>query len=419
MTAAPWQRGLAGLVTLVVLGGAGAQLGLTYLGFLGSDVRVEAELVSFGDALGPGAKVRYDGLIVGRVHSVESDGDGPVATLLVDAGQADAIPARSTARVLPATVFGSEYVEIVAPTRPGGDPISAGSRLAADRSEDTLRLMGSLEKSQELLRAVDVEGISRATGTLAAAIDGRGEALGEFIERADRLATTVNDDAALLYDTLTDLTRAGAVIESMLPAATRAAEHARTTGDTVVDRSDDIGALIGSTTTLAGTVGSTVRHHATAVEKLLATTDDPLRILAARTDSLAAVLAGAPGVLHNGARSVDGESIQMNGLIALDPLDPYTARDCPRYGSVAGSGCGGEMPAQQPTTGPAEPSADDVEDIQELLAGLDGTSGKPLPSPTPTPGATSAPIPGSPAPAAQAPTGLQKLLLDLLGGGAS
>lgn len=421
MSATVWQRGLVGLVTLVVLGGGAGFLGLSYLGVISSDVRVRAELLTLGDALGPGSKVRYDGLVVGRVHAVEATADGPVATLLVDADQADAIPADATARVLPATAFGSEYVEIVAPAGGGGDVLVSGTTLSADMSEHSIRLMDSFQKSQRLLRAIDVEGVSRATGVLAAAIDGRGDDVGRFIERADRLATSVNADSELLYGTLADLTAAGAVVDDLLPTTTRAAKNARTTARTLVERSDDLGRLIASTTALAGTIGTTVGHHGTAIDQLLDVTGGPIALFAAHTDSLASILSGAPRVLHNGATSIDGKSIQMNGLIGLDPLDPYTADDCPRYGDLMGANCGGEVPPELRRDDDVPPGL--LSELQDLLGNLS----EPGPDPTPAPPAGAATTPTTGTPTTPAPSaspgvplldGLQQLLHGLLGGGA-
>lgn len=418
-TSPAWQRVLAGLTTMVVLGGVGAWLGLSYLGVVSRDVRVTAEVAALGDALGPGAKVRFDGLIVGRVQNVEPGAERPVVTLLVDADHADVIPAGSTARVLPSTVFGSEYVELVPPS---GDVAAAGTLtdgavLAADTSEDTLGLMVALEEAQQLLRAVDVEGISRATGTLAAALDGNGSEVGAFIERADQLVTTVNDDAELWYATLADATAAAKVLTAVLPDATDAAENARTTASLLVERTDDIGTLVTATTDLAGTADAAVVRHTPAIVDLLATTAVPLGILADHPRELQAILSGAPGVLHNGATSIDGQSIQMNGLIGLDPLDPYTALDCPQYGPVRGGSCGGPVPASMLPQEPAEPGT--VRDVQELLDRLQG--GEPATTvepgePTPAPGTAGPSSPAAPAAPATGPTPLQ-LLLALVGGG--
>ncbi len=417
----PLQRFAVGLASLAVLGGSAGWLGLSYLGVVSRDVRVTADVVSLGDTLAPGAKVRYDGLVVGRVQAVDLDDDGPVVTLLIDPDHADAIPSDATARVLPNTAFGSEYVELVGnPTSAvDGTRLEAATHLEADTSEETLQLMASFSEAQKLLAAIDSEALSRATGDLAAALDGRGERLGEFVERADQLVTAVNDDAPLIYGTLSDAAAAADVLAGLLPAAADAAEHARTTAATVVERENDLATLVDSSGELVAAGDVFVVNHTPALVSLLATTDGPLRILADHPTELQSILAGAPSVLHNGGSSIDESSIQMNGLIGLDPLDPYTALDCPRYGTLAGGNCGGPVPVAQQPAAPADPAT--VDAVTELLRSLDGSA-----TPTPGPTATAGPASGKPdspepgadsAPATRSP--LEQLLAALLGGGAA
>ena len=412
----PAQRFVVGLVSLGVIGGGGAWLGLSYLGVVSRDVRVTAEVVSLGEALAPGAKVRYDGLVVGRVQAVELDDDGPVVTLLIDPDHAAAIPSGATARVLPNTAFGSEYVELVADAASltGESPLVAGAHLEADTSEDTLQLMASFAEAQKLLTAIDSEALSRATSDLAAALDGRGEKLGEFIERTDQLVTTVNDDAPVIYGTLAQASAAADVITALLPTTADAAEHARTTAATVVEREADLSTLIDSTGELVAAGDSLVVNHTPVLVSLLATTAGPLQVLADHPAELQAILAGAPRVLHNGGSSIDESSIQMNGLIGLDPLDPYTALDCPTYGTSKGDNCGGPVPISLQPAGPADPATVDV--VSDLLRSLDGAGTTPTPVPGPTTGSPATPQSGTDqAPAGRSP--LEQLLAALLGGG--
>ncbi len=85
--------------------------------------------------LGPGAKVRYHGIIVGRVLRLSEHGTGYRLYLLVDDEHSRSIPSTATARILPSTVFGSEYVELLADKDAAADDhLVAGTVIAADRS---------------------------------------------------------------------------------------------------------------------------------------------------------------------------------------------------------------------------------------------------------------------------------------------
>ena len=89
--------------------------GLSYLGKVGGGVRLTAFLPTSGDSLGPASNVKYHGLVVGRVITVSGNAKQSKAEVVLKPEQAERIPANVTARVLPSTIFGSEYVEASSP----------------------------------------------------------------------------------------------------------------------------------------------------------------------------------------------------------------------------------------------------------------------------------------------------------------
>ena len=102
-----------------LFGGYAAWTGLSYLGKVGGGVRLTAYLPTSGDSLGPASNVKYHGLVVGRVITISGQaGQEQGAQIVLKPDQAEQIPANVTARVLPATIFGSEYVDLVAPRDP-------------------------------------------------------------------------------------------------------------------------------------------------------------------------------------------------------------------------------------------------------------------------------------------------------------
>ena len=67
----------------------------------------------------PNAKVKINGAPVGKVASIEPLPDGGAALhLALDPGSVDVIPANVGAEITSSTVFGSKFVELVAPSQP-------------------------------------------------------------------------------------------------------------------------------------------------------------------------------------------------------------------------------------------------------------------------------------------------------------
>jgi phospholipid/cholesterol/gamma-HCH transport system substrate-binding protein len=337
-----WRKVAVAVAAVLVVGGIGAVLGLSYLGVVSRDVRVEAHLPDLGDTLGRGAKVRYHGIIVGYVVDLDRRSDGYSVELLVNSEHAESIPASATVRVLPSTLFGSEFVELLGEGAASPDlALASGDVLEADSTEGSLRLMESFDTAERLIKSVDVEQLTAATSRLAEALDGHGEDVGEFIERADAYVTTLDDDSELFFGTLSASASALDTLADIEPDLVSAAEHARTTAGTVVAKRQEIRRLMVSGTDLADSGTDVLDDHGDTLVDLVLTSAVPMDTFAAHDADLRLILARVPNVLHNGATSIDEASIQMEGMVGVDPYDPYTSADCPRYGTFAGSNCGG------------------------------------------------------------------------------
>lgn len=340
---------LVGVVGALALGVVAGVLGLQTLGVLSRGVRVTVHLPTAGDTLGINSDVKYAGLRIGRVVSVDPGvgAGGPSAVVLVEPREADEIPAAVRARVLPGTLFGNEYVDLVAGPGTGtvsatGAHLESGDVVPADRSVRTVRLMATFAATQRLLAAVDPAQWDAALSQLAGALDGRGDDIARFMSDAERLLgrwTTLQPQAirdlhllARNADTLTD-------VEPLLVRAMRSSRPlARAL---VAHSSDTTSLLLGASRLLDGRAGLStfLRVHGPQVATLLDASAATLAVFAARHVAFETLLAKVPALLRNGARAIRGGHIQMQGVLAPELLDPYDASDCPRYGDLAGPNC--------------------------------------------------------------------------------
>ena len=83
-----------------------------------SSVDVTLSAGDVGPALQSGADVEVRGVVVGAVTSITSNGNGAQVHMSVDPGQAKNLPSNVTAEVLPKTLFGQRYVDLVLPATP-------------------------------------------------------------------------------------------------------------------------------------------------------------------------------------------------------------------------------------------------------------------------------------------------------------
>ncbi|GAA3807727.1 MCE family protein [Nocardioides panacisoli] len=331
---------VGGFCGVLALGLVTTVLGLQTLGVLSGDVRLTVNLPTVGDTLGINSDVKYAGLRIGRVVSV--DPKHLVAEVLVDPDQAAMVPSDVRARVLPSTLFGNEYVDLVS-ARPDSDHLADGDVVPADTSHRTLRLMATFSATQHLLASIDPSQWDTALTQLADALDGRGAKIADlmadgdaFLARWERVHPQVRQDLDLLAQD-SDLF---ADAEPQLVSAIR---HTRPLARVLVQHQDDTSALLADLPELLdGRDGFTsfLLEHGDAAAQLLDATAANLQVFAERHDAFSSLLAKVPTLLRNGADVVRNGKIQMEGVLSTQFLDPYGPQDCPRYGDLPGRSCG-------------------------------------------------------------------------------
>ncbi len=346
---------ILGAVGLLLGGLYGGVLGLQAMGVLGPGTRVTVHLPTVGDTLGINSDVKYRGLRVGRV--LEVDATGPTAEVVVEDEHAAMIPRSVTARVLPGTLFGNEYVDLVtdgeagtasaaasAPSAAAAGPLTDGQSVPADTSRATMRLMATFSASQRLLAAADPAQWDVALSQLAGALDGRGDDVATFIADADRFLARW---ALLEPQVMTDLdllaTNADALAD-LEPTVVQALRDSRPIARTLVEREKQTDAVLtGTTSLLDGPDGLTafLQQHRPQTARMLRATAATLAAFAERSPSFDRLLGKVPRLLQNGAAAVENGRIQMEGVLAPQLLDPYDAEDCPRYRGLEGRACTG------------------------------------------------------------------------------
>jgi len=158
--AVPRPAGLAALVRLRLSGVAflvvlALLVGLTvalYQKAFTPVVNVTLQTDRIGNQLSPPADVKLRGLIVGEVRSVSSEGNGATVALALDPSKVGLIPKNIEARLVPKTLFGEKFVNLVMPEAPSGDHLRAGDIIPQDHSQAALETERVLDHMLPLLQ---------------------------------------------------------------------------------------------------------------------------------------------------------------------------------------------------------------------------------------------------------------------------
>ncbi len=207
-------------------------------------VKVDLVTDTAGNALTRNADVKVRGVTVGEVRGSEFDGKDVTLQLALNPDMADKIPANVTARLLPKTLFGERYIELVWPADPSAQHITAGMTLHQDASGDAVEVSQLLDRLLPLLQAVPPQYLASTLGAVSQALQGQGEELGKTIDRLDTIFTQVNTELPTLQEDLRSFAEVANTYADAAPQLVDALDNLRTLNTTIVQKRWDIDTLL-------------------------------------------------------------------------------------------------------------------------------------------------------------------------------
>lgn len=234
-----------GYVALVLALGVGTWLAYNQVFVDRADIRLATG--TLGNALQKGSDVKLNGVPVGKVTAIEARDGGADLTLALRPDVLDELPADTTARLLPKTLFGERYVALVMPdVRADGGTLAAGDTIHQDASATAVELEELFDELLPVLQAIQPDKLSAMLGELALMLRGNGDDLGnalvswgEYLHRINPLTPQMADDLAAL----------GRVAENYADAAPDlldALDSMTTTSRTLVDQEVQVNDLFAS-----------------------------------------------------------------------------------------------------------------------------------------------------------------------------
>lgn len=333
---------VAGVVFVALVLGLSV-LGVAYgFGVFSRSSAITATLPEAGPALGPGSEVEYRGVLVGSLGSVRRTLHNAVLTLKLDPSQLDNIPAGVTVRLVPRSVFGDLYVDLVPPGSGPGGHLVAGADLAPDTSTPTVELDRALDAGYQLLTAVQPAKLNATLTAIGTALDGRGAKIGNLIEQVERYTAAVGPHTDQLVHDITTVGTVGRELAHDAPDLLATLNDAIATSQTIVASQPDLTALLDAGPTVADQTNALLANNKQRLATLVRLLRPVLGVLRAHRSDLVNGVEQLRAFL-NGASAALGQGpfLQVDVTPDLNSADgtPYTSADCPRYGSMAGGNC--------------------------------------------------------------------------------
>ncbi|WIY06294.1 MCE family protein [Amycolatopsis mongoliensis] len=309
----------------------------------------DSELVTLradrlGNQLAPTAEVKVKGVPFGEVRAVRSTRTGAEIDLALDPAKIGMLPGNVSARLLPKTVFGERYVNLVLPDRPQGK-LSAGDVIGQDHSANAIELERVLGDLLPLLRAVQPQKLNSSLGAISQALDHRGKPIGESIVQLQDLLAQVNPLMPQFKADITGLANAADVYTGAAPDILQALTDLSTTAKTIVDTRADLDNLYSSVTSATGHLNDFLRKNKDNIIGVSVESRPSLELLSQYSPEFPC-LVDAVTRLKPLMEKALGKGTNEPGLhvtlTVQDPRGKYVpGRDTPRFDATGGPKCYG------------------------------------------------------------------------------
>lgn len=379
-----WRRVVQGVAFLVVIG---LLLGVTILKFQRkifqpAEVPVALHVDKTGTQLGQDADVKIRGIVVGRVASQRTDGNGATLSLHIAKDKVRYVPSNVLARLLPKTLFGEKYVDLVVP--PGGP---ASGHLVKDQTipQDTSRAALEVERVladlYPLLRTLQPEKLNATLTAIAEGLRGHGNELGQSLANLDAYLTKLNPQLPAIQHDLTGLADLADSLDANADDILRIARNSIVSGRTLTSKEQTYIGFLRGTAGFADQLTQTFQTNGDGLIYLADATRQTLATIYPKRDVLPGTVAGLNDLLtkinqalnHGPALSIRLEPVNTRGSYDTPctyPAPDYSGGCSIGEGTVHQPGDPPPAPTVVPGASPAgEPNSPQERDaVRELLA---------------------------------------------------
>ncbi|MGW7526798.1 MCE family protein [Streptomyces sp. NPDC054783] len=320
-----------------------------------SVVPITLEADSLGNQLDPRADVKLRGVLVGEVREVHADGTKATLDIALKPQYATYIPVDVHARLLPKTLFGEKYVDLVAPPRSSARPIRAGDVITQDRTRVGIEVQQLMNDLLPLLRTVRPGELNATLSAFATALEGRGDRIGDNLTRVEGYLRRLNPHLPSLKEDISRFADVAEVYGDAAPDLMRILRNTVTTSRTIVAKQDQLAAGLRSTAAVAGTADDFLAENGDRLITLGRVSRPTLELFARYSPEYPCLFQGLVRQEKASEDAFRGGEMRIT-LEVVRPQGAYRPGEEPVYGEHSGPDCRGLPHPQVP--GP-KPRLDD------------------------------------------------------------
>ncbi|MBX9359748.1 MCE family protein [Streptomyces sp. WAC04114] len=304
-------------------------------------VRITLEAGSLGNQLDPRADVKLRGLLVGEVRSVRADGEKATLDLALKPEHVASIPSDVHARLLPKTLFGEKYVDLVAPRdSPATRPLRAGDVITQDRTRVGMEVQQLMNDLLPLLRTVEPGELNSTLSAFATALEGRGDRIGDNLTRVEDYLRRLNPHLPSLKEDIARFADVAEVYGDAAPDLMRILRNTVTTSRTLVEKEGRLAAALRTTASVAGTTEDFLDENGDRLITLGRVSRPTLALFARYSPEYPCLLDGLVRQEEASEEAFRGGRMRIT-LEVVRAQRAYEPGEEPRYGERSGPDCRG------------------------------------------------------------------------------
>jgi virulence factor Mce-like protein len=333
-------------MTLVLIAGLIAMCLAFFEQAFTSTAEVTVHISEAGQQLLPGSDVKVRGIDVGSVSSITSDGNGADIDMHLKPGMLKDLPTNVMARLVPKTLFGEKYVDLVLPSHPATTHLVSGSVIPEDRTKPALEIDQALNDLLPVLRDVQPAKLDETLTAISSALQGRGTEFGTTIGQLDTYLRGLNPHLPQLKHDMTALSGVTRTYTRAANPLLRMLSNLSVTSTTVVDEQTQIGRLLADVSAASITTRELLAQNAANLIEVNSVNRPVVSLLARYSPEFPCFIRGDAGLvprIHDAVPSTPGLNHAAHVVVEFVPAFPIYQNpiDKPEFGATRGPSCYG------------------------------------------------------------------------------
>jgi virulence factor Mce-like protein len=282
------------LTTFVVL----ALLAALFLVFTNSS-RTKTVTADFktANSLYKGGEVRIAGVVVGKIKSVEAQGDHVKVTMEYDGDVK--IPADAKAVEISPAIVGDRFIQF-APAYTGGPVLPDNAKIGIERTAVPIELDDIFKSVDNLALALGPEGankdgaLSRLINSSADQFEGQGEQFAETLTNFSKLSTTLSNNQDDLFSSIDEVNEFVKLLRENDDTVRDFFDSTAEVSEVLADERDDLAATIEALSEALIVVRNFVRENRSSLRGNIDNLESIAALLAQHTEDIDHLMVDAP-----------------------------------------------------------------------------------------------------------------------------